>query len=984
MTVALPPPDPTKAAVAGLMRRLATSTVPISGNAPLLLDDPGMSWFVDSGHVEVFATALEDTKPVGIRSHYVSAGENSLLFGMTSTGLGHGFLAVGSPGTTVIAVSLATLRGAMTSPEHQAMIVPLIDQWVAALSHAIGQGIPRPRSEAPLRAGLETTLDPGIAYTGARRVAWLNVRPESVLFMSVQDLAAEQDLFPLTGDTWIEVTTVCEAAARATSEVCREPGFWANLEKFHRAICECEFLSKSLLRVDELHRLRTRESHRDSARKEAIREITSVMDEGLMKDAVLVPGEEDALAKACCLVAEASGIPTTGILHEATRSRGHAEIQHLAVGGRFRVRQVALRGQWYREDNGPLLGYLIEDDERHPVALLPRSASAYDICDPRDGVRRPVLPAVAQQLDPFAWAFYRGFRDGALNAWDLIQFGRRSLGRDIWRVAVMGLLVGLLGMLTPAFSSGIFDQAIPAASRSQLLQYGVALVCASLAGAIYQIIRGIAMLRIEGKMEGSVQAAVWDRLLNLPMTFFRQYNAGDLADRVSGIDSIRATLSGVGIAAILTGMASMTYLFVMFYYNAMMALAGVGLIVVAMAVTIVSSIVQLRYQRSQATVRGDIQAMVLQFLSGIAKIRVAGAEDHAFRMWASKYARLRRVTFRVARIENYVQIFDAGFPVLCSLVIFAFLIKTSSGEGAAAMSTGAFIAFNTAFNSLLGAMLGISRVSLGLLAIVPEYERLKPIITTGQEVSDERKHPGDLAGEVDIVHVNFRYGADSPLVLQNVNIKIRPGEFVAFVGPSGSGKSTLLRLLLGFETPEAGHVLYDGQDLKTLDPRAVRQQIGVVLQTSRVMPTDIFQNIIGPSTTLTIDDAWEAAEMAGLGDDIRAMPMGMFTVVSEGGATFSGGQRQRLMIARAIVNRPKILFFDEATSALDNGTQRIVTDNLESLRATRIVIAHRLTTIANADRIIVVVKGRVEEEGSYAELMAKGGEFAELAKRQLV
>jgi ATP-binding cassette subfamily C protein len=606
------------------------------------------------------------------------------------------------------------------------------------------------------------------------------------------------------------------------------------------------------------------------------------------------------------------------------------------------------------------------------------------MCDPRDGYRRRVDDKIAERLDLFAWKFYRGFPDGALKAWDLIQFGTKGLATEMWRVAVMGLFVGLLAMLVPAFSAGIFDQAIPSASRSQLMQYGVALVFAAIAAVVYQIIRGVAVLRIEGKMEGTVQAAVWDRLLNLPMTFFRDFSAGDLADRVSGVDAMRTVLSGVGISAVLAGVASLTYLIVMFYHNVTMATVGLGLVVLAMVVTIASNLFQLRYQRTQATMRGGIQGMVLQLLSGIGKIRVAGAEDHAFRMWAAKYAQLRRTVFRGARIENYVQVFDAGFPVICSLVIFALLIKVNAGDNALGMTTGAFIAFNTAFNALLGAMLDISRISLTLLTIVPEYERLKPIITTAQEVSDERKHPGDLAGEIDIVHVNFRYEPETSLVLQNINLKIRPGEFVAFVGPSGSGKSTLLRLLLGFEAPEAGKVLYDSQDLKTLDPRAVRQQIGVVLQTSKVMPTDILQNIIGPSTTLTIDDAWHAAEMAGLADDIHAMPMGMFTVVSEGGATFSGGQRQRLMIARAIVNKPKILFFDEATSALDNVTQKIVTGNLERLRATRIVIAHRLTTIANADRIIVVVRGRVVEEGTYAELMAHGGAFADLAKRQLV
>jgi ATP-binding cassette subfamily C protein len=282
----------------------------------------------------------------------------------------------------------------------------------------------------------------------------------------------------------------------------------------------------------------------------------------------------------------------------------------------------------------------------------------------------------------------------------------------------------------------------------------------------------------------------------------------------------------------------------------------------------------------------------------------------------------------------------------------------------------------------LTAMLALSSASLSILSIVPMYERLKPIITTPPEIDDAKSYPGELMGEIEVFHVNFRYKPDGPLILKNVELKIKAGEFIAFVGGSGSGKSTLLRLLLGFEKPEAGNVYFDGQDLATLDLREVRQQMGVVLQTSRLVPTDIYRNIVGASP-LTLDDAWEAARMAGLEDDIKNMPMGMHTVVSEGGGTFSGGQRQRLMIARAIVNKPRILFFDEATSALDNRTQKIVTDSLDAMHATRIVVAHRLSTIINADRIVVLEQGRIVEEGSYKELLERGGHFAELAKRQI-
>ena len=377
---------------------------------------------------------------------------------------------------------------------------------------------------------------------------------------------------------------------------------------------------------------------------------------------------------------------------------------------------------------------------------------------------------------------------------------------------------------------------------------------------------------------------------------------------------------------------------------------------------------------------------MLQFISGVAKIRVAGAEDHAFKVWAQEFSKQRRLSFVVGRITNAVQVFTASYPVICSLVLFAmlaFVQGKANAEGLPpAISTGEFIAFNSAFGIFLSSMLSLSSASLQILQAVPVYERFKPILQEEPEIDEAKSYPGDLTGDIEVYRVDFRYTEDGPLILKNVSIRIKPGEFVAFVGPSGSGKSTLLRLLLGFEQPESGKIYYDGQDLGSLDIREVRQKIGVVLQTSRLMPTDIFRNIVGNSP-LTKADAWDAAERAGLADDVRAMPMEMHTVVSEGGGGFSGGQKQRLMIARAIVNKPRILFLDEATSALDNRTQAIVTQSLDQLQATRIVVAHRLSTIINADRIFVLVNGRVEEQGTHEELMKLGGHFAELAKRQI-
>jgi ATP-binding cassette subfamily C protein len=332
-------------------------------------------------------------------------------------------------------------------------------------------------------------------------------------------------------------------------------------------------------------------------------------------------------------------------------------------------------------------------------------------------------------------------------------------------------------------------------------------------------------------------------------------------------------------------------------------------------------------------------------------------------------------------VGNWGSASTAAFPVIAYLFIFG-AAPPAPGQRQT-VGTGDFLAFLSAFASCLSAALGTSMALLSMLNAIPLYEQAAPILRTLPEVNADKADPGVLSGDIEIQHAVFRYRMDGPLVLRDVTLQINAGEFVAFVGPSGSGKSTLLRLLLGFDQLESGSIYYDGQELSGLDIQAVRRQIGVVLQSGRLMSGDVLTNIIG-SSSATLEEAWDAARMAGLADDIKAMPMGMHTVISDGGGTLSGGQRQRLLIARAIVNRPRILLFDEATSALDNRTQAIVSKSLEQLQATRIVVAHRLSTIVNADRICVIERGRIVEMGRHDELLAQGGLYSELARRQLV
>jgi ATP-binding cassette subfamily C protein len=544
--------------------------------------------------------------------------------------------------------------------------------------------------------------------------------------------------------------------------------------------------------------------------------------------------------------------------------------------------------------------------------------------------------------------------------------------------------IGLFGTVTPYLTGRIFDAAIPQSDRGMLVTFALALAGVALGTAAFRLVQGIASIRLQARMEASIQTAVWDRLLQLPASFFRRHSAGDLADRAAGVDVMQTLIASVGISAVLGAASGLFFVVQMLTYHATLAWIGIALTLIFVLTTVAINYVQVRYQRREVMIRGRIAGLVLNLISGVTKVRTTGTEPHAFRVWAERFAEQRSIAFRIGLVRAAATTFTTVFPVLASAVLFLVVVQERAAAEttrAATLSTGEFIAFTTAFGLFLAAMQTLGDASIRLLEIVPLYERLQPILRTAPEVDVARVPPGPVTGTIELSRVSFRYSEDGPWILRDVSLQIRPGEFVAFVGDSGCGKSTLLRLLLGFEKCTAGTIYYDGQDIDTLDLRLLRRQMGVVLQVSRVMPTDIYRNIVGVSTR-TEEDAWDAAEMAGLADDIRAMPMRMHTYVAEGGSTLSGGQRQRLLIARAIVNRPRLLFLDEATSALDNRTQAIVSESLERLDATRIVIAHRLSTIVNADRICMLDGGRIVEMGSYTELMARDGLFARLANRQ--
>lgn len=962
----------------------------VAGDRPLPLER-GRAWIVHSGRVDVFAVELVGGEPVGRRTHLFRAEAGDPLVG-AAPGEGLMLVGVGSTGTRVAELYPEVMRGA--HPDAWPRMAGLLHRWIEQLYDGLALDGRIPRHQVvepgdPCYVAADTCVRP------AERVGWLEQLSGTSLLLGRKDgEVAEGALVPITTSAWTRAagpgtlrlhTTEGLLALDAATGFAR---VWSALEWLHGIVLA--LLAERLRQGDAAgaERLRRQQLADRATMQAAIASLATTLEDRRDATRVPVPGpddgekEEESLIPAFRLVATAQGIPTVGL------RRSHDYLQHkdpiaaLARGARVRTRRVALRAGWWKHDNGPLLARMAE--RKRAVALIPLPAGGYEMVDPFARTQVKVDAAVAEQLGPFAHSMYRPFSPEPLDARALVRFALHGNRRDLLTAFGAGLAMALLGLVMPLATGALFNTVIPGAERGQLFQLTFVLIVGALATAAFNIVRGVALVRVESKAGAALQAAVWDRLLALPLPFFRHYTAGDLAVRAMAIDEMRALLSQALVSVMTSSLLSVTSFGLLFYYDTGLAKIAALLIAVATLASVGVAYLQLRSQREVLSIRSRTSGLVLQLLTGIGKLKVAGREVQGFGLWTRLFSAQRERQFQNRALGNVLAVFNSAFPVLSTLTLFALAGARAGSTAPDAMpiAMGDLLGFLAAFNMALAATLASSTALLGALSTVPMYEHVKPILHATPEVHAGKHDPGDLSGAVELQRVTFRYHADGLPVLRDISIRIRPGEFVAFVGPSGSGKSTTLRLLLGFESPESGSVSYDEQDLGGLDLQAVRRQIGVVVQNARLTAGDIFTNIVGSSTS-TLDEAWEAARMAGLDEDIKQMPMGMHTVISDGGGTLSGGQRQRLMIARALVRRPRLLYFDEATSALDNRTQEIVTRSMDRLKVTRIVVAHRLSTIRNADRIYVIEAGSVVETGTFDELLARDGVFTQLAKRQL-
>ncbi|MBE9084693.1 NHLP bacteriocin export ABC transporter permease/ATPase subunit [Tolypothrix sp. LEGE 11397] len=751
-----------------------------------------------------------------------------------------------------------------------------------------------------------------------------------------------------------------------------------HLDQFHNDVLLCLHQLDQKETLTRFEQFRSRQQLNQEASDRAIRNFTAIF----RRSEVKVLPEGTALLIAAGAVGKAMGIEIRPPGKSEDPKRLKDPLEAIARASRIRLRQVILRGAWWEFDSGPILAYTAQD--KRPLAVLPVGRNRYEILDPEQQRPIPLNANTADLISPVAYVFYRPFPDKVLKSLEILKFATRGTRRDWVRVLLLGAIISLLGMVTPQATAILIDNAIPSANRGLIFQLALGLLAVNFGSTMLNLVDNIAIMRAQTLAKVQTQAAMWDRLLKLPVPFFRKYTIGNLQSRVAGIQKLHQILSRSVIRSLSHSFFALLNLALLFSYSSQLALVVMGVAAVNVGMTLFSFLISRQKMIPMQELSGEISGLTVQLIGGVSKLRVAGAEERAFAYWSQMFGQQLKLMLSTEAIEDGVTLFNMILPTISSMLIYgtAILIAQAQTQGQTGFSTGTFLAFNTAFGTFISGITALSGTLIKVMEVAVIWERVQPILAEKPEVDAEKTDPGLLAGGVKLDQVSFRYQEDGPLVLDKVTIEAKPGEFIALVGPSGSGKSTIVRLLLAFEQPEQGTIYYDGQDLSGLDISAVRRQLGVVLQNGRINTGSIFKNI-SKGALVTIDEAWEAARMAGLAQDIEQMPMGMHTVISEGGTNLSGGQRQRLLIARSLVLKPKILIFDEATSALDNRTQAIVSESLEQLKVTRIVIAHRLSTIRNADRIYVIVAGQMMQVGSFEELMSQSGIFADLMARQL-
>jgi NHLM bacteriocin system ABC transporter ATP-binding protein len=864
-----------------------------------------------------------------------------------------------------------------------------LERGLLAIADALRVGQP-PRDATPLRPRAIGSLAAGGVLAGASGLWWLRMVGGDVIRNDggPTQRAGGGELLLLTGQDWVTAVEPCTVESASSWELLTAGQLWGATDQHIGRLLRVIEARIEQADADFVATLRRRKQINASVVAGAARAAYGVI--GAI-DRQAPPAEvahldvyQRAAAVLRLLVEQQAAEDEVTVVEPADRSQPPADertaLQVVARASGLHLRAVRLPAGWWRRDLGPLVGWR-RPDEPNPaqaVALVYRRGR-YRAVDPQTRATRPLDANSATRYERAATQcqvplpLRAGLRE-------VLRGGLRGAGRDLRGLIGTASVVATLGLAVPLISGRVLGEIASQGADSGLISFALVLVASALVAALIGVAQNLHLLRLEGRVELGAQLAVWDRLMRLPPRFFTRTSSGELANAVLGITFVRESLSGMLSQVVFSSVTALADLVLLFVVNAEVAACGLVLLALTAVFTWLVGRAVVRRQRRALPAEHRAAARTNQLLGGITKVKIAGAEDRAYSWWSAATSTARAELQRVRRAQA-VLISAAGvIPIAGQLTLFALLAGPLAGQ----VTASGFFVVNVAFALLLGATLVLVTAGVEVVAALPRLANLHDIIDAAPERRPDRADPGEIRGEIALHNVTFGYQVDEPPILDDISFTVRPGEFVAIVGPSGCGKSTLLRLLLGFETPRSGTVRYDGQDLCELDVQAVRRQCGVVLQDGTLFAGSLRENICGAGS-YRLDQVWQAVRMAGFEQDVDELPMGLGTMLPFGGGTLSVGQRQRVLVARALIHRPRVLFFDEATSALDNRTQEVVTASTRELAATRIIIAHRLSTVMDADTILVMNRGRIVQRGTYRTLLAdRDGLFYRLASRQLL
>ncbi len=945
-------------------------------NRPLELDDKRHFWFVKDGTVDIFIEERLDGVVQAPPQHLLRAQAGRLLpsvvpnEGATQLRL----IAKGLPDTKLIRIPVDLLQDI-----DRNQLAEQIDIWIEGISTTLSRyDASKTRVDLTLSPKNAQTIASGVVST-KRGVSWFcGMDEHSALYLGLTppaDGGSETGgIMAVTRDTWILLTNPQQLEIRGTDELAEQGLLLAALAHFHEVGLSLERINRELATVDAINlesdTRKSRATDEDLARRR-------LFDLYELTEARHGDGANRNLLSALARISERESVKLK-VAQQWIEQNDAQTLAEILSASDVHARQVSFRHQpkWWLTTCGSLLAF--RKDGSRPVALIENWRGRYVMFDPETRETSPVTDRIAESLEDEAWLILPTLTDDSVDLKHLSRLALRGIGAKSLHIAFIGFLSSLIALVPAAILGFLADQAMPAGETGVLPWVGMMLIFAALLAGLLRLLEGYALMRIEGHAAMRAEIAFWDRLMRLPTRFLQRFSIGDLA--LNGLafqtfyDSLNATVS----SGIIILMHLLLLISVAIVVDSNLGVTALLLGFAALLITVMFSVRQIRpIEKITASLR-DWTGRMFESIDGISVLRVMRAEGSAFAVWAKSYRKQKNAELEHGEATGHAQASIVAMPIAGATV----LIGVTAYEHPSA-SIGVFLfvfAFLMVFYSELARLSSaLESFMAALISLNPIRQFLKEPAQTNS-TANPIEH---LTGDIHLDRVSFRYDADGPLILDNISIRTHPGEFVAIAGESGSGKSTLFKLMLGINDPISGTIYYDGCDLQQINKRQLYRKIGTIPQNVQLFPDDIWDNITADNIHADADQVWNAARLAKVDQDIYPMPMRMMTHVGAGGSVVSGGEAQRIMIARALLKNSRILILDEATNWLDNENQAAIMENIANLNVTRIVIAHRLSTLRQADRIYILDSGQIAEQGSYDDLMQAQGIFYRLVCQQL-